>query len=414
MQEKTRATVRDLPSSCLLASGSERATNASGILKAVQGHRISDVFAGPKTSYALGPDGKLLGRESWSEELTAQARGVRIADIFAGWQHVAARTAEDTLIMAGSHRALPKLMKAAEGRKIVDVAAPITGFAVALTAEGSVLGADREGWDLGRKLAEAARGRQVTAISAGPFGALALTADGTLLTSGNGNYGEIPKVARAAKGRRITAIAACTGGSFAVTEEGAVLADGRDAFVTPALKAMEGRKITAISACEENLLALAADGTLLAASTDDESDVVPGILKAAQGRKILKIAAGVFHNLVLVAPSDEIECPPLQPGQTCLAFTSAERVSLVVKRGTDSITIAAGTAKGWKASETPHQVVVRSTSRDLAVGSVYFATAPDGRVGVNREASQLPAGLTATVPDGTDRVVFHWAPGRKH
>ncbi|MFH8520382.1 RCC1 domain-containing protein [Streptomyces gelaticus] len=418
MAEKIRSgAARDLLSRWLFAAGYDDFDAVSGILDAAQGIRASDIFAGPLESYAVSPDGKLIGT-SHGEALAQAAQGKRIVSVSGIETHVLALTAEGGLLGAGSDSqgAISGILKAAEGRKITAIAAGgYSSFAV--TAEGTVLAAgmdDQRG--IVTPVLRATSGEKITAIAAGLWHVLALTADGTLLAIGDDPVSCQPVggMRWAAGGKKITAIAAGGDISLALTADGTLLAAGDDGngVVSGILNAAKGKKITKISVSRDHALALTADGTLLAAGSDSQHQV-SGILKETKDKKITAIAAGSYHSLALAAPANSIDCPALEPGQTCLAFASPAHTSLVIKRGTTSITLNAGTAKGWTATETPQQIVVRAGSRDIAVGSVYFTTPPNGPTGINREASQLPDGLTATADD-TNRITFHWTPPKKH
>jgi alpha-tubulin suppressor-like RCC1 family protein/phosphodiesterase/alkaline phosphatase D-like protein len=183
-------------------------------------------------------------------------------------------------------------------------------------------------------------GRTVVATAAGQQHSLALCADGTLAAWGNGANGRLGnngtsqsnvpvpvETGGTLAGRRVIAITAGYAHNLALCEDGGVVAWGRndkgqlgdgsfnDALEPVALDdsgVLAGRRVVALAAGEAHSLALCEDGTV-AAWGDNASNQLGDVIFTASnipvavelrpvlmGRSIVAVAAGGWHNLLLL------------------------------------------------------------------------------------------------------------------
>ena len=243
----------------------------------------------------------------------------------------------------------PKVVAALEGRRIVQVAAGDI-HSLFLTEGGAVLSCGF-GWDgrLGHgdketqlvpKLVAALDGRCVVQVAAGSScHSLFLAEGGTVLSCGDGWCGQlghgdeenqlVPKLVVALEGRRVVQVAACMGNSLFLAEGGAVLSCGdgecgqlghgdKENQLAPKLVAtLEGRHVVQVAAGGSHSLFLAEGGTVLSCGDgecgqlghgDKMDQLVPMLVAALEGRRVVEIAAGYSQSLFLAEGGAVLSC----------------------------------------------------------------------------------------------------------
>ena len=215
---------------------------------------------------------------------------------------------------------------------------------LALTDSGAVLsfGCGRVG-QLGHgdhddqyepKVIEALHSVCVVAISAGRDHSLVLTDDGVVLSFGRGGFGKLghgdslvrlePTPIEALRGVRVVAIAAGEAHSLLLAHTGAVFSFGwgdggqlghgnqRDQSTPKMIKALLGVCVVAIAAGHKHSLVLTDEGAVLSFGIGDDGQLghgdepldkrfqyKPRVIEALRGMRVLAVAAGGDHSLVL-------------------------------------------------------------------------------------------------------------------
>ncbi|GAA2275283.1 hypothetical protein GCM10010430_71480 [Kitasatospora cystarginea] len=181
------------------------------------------------------------------------------------------------------------------------------------------------------------------------------------------------------------------------------------------LKAATGKKIATVHTGLAFAAAVTEDGVLLAAGWDDHQQV-SGILQATAGKKVTAMASRV-HTLAVVQEPDP-DCGPLQPRQICASLHTTgdpqDAYALAFKVGGDQQQPTSGApcqAIDTQSTQATHIIVRRlPTSQDIASGSVYFTyDQGTGVVGIDTDKSQLPVGLSYRM-SGSNRFTFTWTP----
>ena len=192
------------------------------------------------------------------------------------------------------------------------------------------------------KLIEALRGERAVAVAAGQCHSLVLTAQGSVLSFGDGGHGclghgsgalangngmfqFLPKVVEALRGERVAAISAGDFHSFVLTREGALLScgygwkgrlghgDEEDQHLPKLVEALRGVRVVAVSTGDLHSLVLADTGAVYsfgqggggrlglgqAAARDWEGQHAPKLIEALRGERVVAMAAGEVHSLVL-------------------------------------------------------------------------------------------------------------------
>jgi alpha-tubulin suppressor-like RCC1 family protein len=234
-------------------------------------------------------------------------------------------------------------------------------------------------------------GRTVAAIATGGSHSLALCSDGTLAAWGDNNSGQLgcgnlpaqTNVPTAVlqtdglSGRTVIAIAAGSSHSLALTSDGQVFGWGSNTsgqlgrsdtsanFETPIhlsqLGALADKQIVAIAAGAHHSLALTADGLLYAWGSDDLGQLGNGFYGssttpypveqsgALSGKRIVALAAGYTHNLVLDADGNVYTWGSNIDGELGNAGYSSEESPVLVDlsaaaggRSTTVVALAAG------------------------------------------------------------------------
>ncbi len=169
------------------------------------------------------------------------------------------------------------------------------GHILALTDVGEVLsfgwggdgqlGHGDEGIQLVPKMIEGLRGVRIVMIAAGQFHNMVLTDEGTVLSFGMGRCGRlghgdrehqlVPKVIEALRDTRVVAIAAGSFHSMVLTDEGTVLSFGDGGYgklghgnkeeqhVPKVVEALRGVRVVAIAAGDEHSMVLTDEGVML-------------------------------------------------------------------------------------------------------------------------------------------------------
>ena len=160
---------------------------------------------------------------------------------------------------------------------------------------------------------------------------LALTDTGEVLSFGNGRNGKLghgdaedqrePKVIETLRGVRVVAIAAGCYHSMVLTDEGVVLSFGRgwygmlghsdweDQHVPKVIEVLRGStRVVAISAGDRHSMLLTDEGVVLSFGLgnwgrlghgDCKTQLVPRVIEALRGTRVVAIAAGSAHSVVL-------------------------------------------------------------------------------------------------------------------
>ena len=236
---------------------------------------------------------------------------------------------------------LPKKIEALAGQRVVAVSAG-TEHSLAIAADGAVwswgsgafgkLGhGDQQHMLLPKKI-EAFAGRRVVAVSAGDDHCLAITADGGVWSWGYGGFGELghgvqqhqllPKKVEALAGQRVVAVSAGQVHSLAITAGGALWSwgsggqgqlghGGRQQQLLPKkVEALDGKRIVAISAGSFHNVAITADGAVLSWGSgmrgrlghgDDERKLLPKKVEALAGQRVVAVSAGLERSFSITA-----------------------------------------------------------------------------------------------------------------
>ena len=180
------------------------------------------------------------------------------------------------------------------------------------------------------KVIEALLGVRVVAIAAGDEHSMVLTDEGEVLSFGNGQYGRLghgnvaiqrePKMVEALRGIRVVAIAAGYWHSLVLTDGGAVLSFGHGAsgkigngdwtnnLEPKVIEALRGVPVVAITAGFSHSMVLTNEGAVLSFGNgqhgrlghgDEEEQLVPKVIAALRGRRVVAIAAGGEHSMVM-------------------------------------------------------------------------------------------------------------------
>ena len=180
------------------------------------------------------------------------------------------------------------------------------------------------------KVIEALRGMCVVAIAAGSNYSMVLTHEGAVLSFGGGGDGKlghgdranqlVPKVIEALRGVCVVAIAAGLHHSMVLTDEGEVLSfgsgwhgrlghgDWEDQLVPKAIEALRGRRLVAIAAGDGHSMVLTDKGVVLSFGRGhygqlghgEQNDLHrPTVIEKLRGKRIVAIAAGDWHSMVL-------------------------------------------------------------------------------------------------------------------
>ena len=235
---------------------------------------------------------------------------------------------------------VPKVIEALSGTRVVAIAAGNT-HSMVLTHEGAVLsfgwgmygqlGHGEAEYQFEPKLIEALRGVRVVAIEAGTAHSMALTDEGEVLTFGRGAMGchghidqegqLVPKVIEALSGVRVVAMAAGSYHSMVLTDEGAVLSfgagrygllghgDEKNQLEPKMIEALRGLRVVAIAAGGMHSMVLTDEGTVLSFGwdnygqlghgNDEDCQLVPRVIMALRGVRVLAITACSHHSMVL-------------------------------------------------------------------------------------------------------------------
>ena len=167
-------------------------------------------------------------------------------------------------------------------------------------------------------------------VSVGRDHILALTDEGEVLSFGSGYAGRLghgdkedqlmPKVIEALRGTRVVAIAAGSFHSMVLTDEGEVLSfglgrvgrlghgDGEDQLVPKVIEALRGVRVVAIAAGGVHNMVLTDEGEVLSFGLGEDGQlghgdraslVEPKVIDALRGERVAAIAAGLNHSMVL-------------------------------------------------------------------------------------------------------------------
>lgn len=182
-------------------------------------------------------------------------------------------------------------------------------------------------------------GKSIVTVAGGEYHSIALANDGTLYSWGNNYYGQlgngtntnssIPVTVSTSgilNGKKIVAIAAGEYHNLALSSDGLVYAWGNNYYgqlgngtntnsnipvAVSTSGVLNGKKIVAIAAGSYHSLALASDGTLYAwgynyngelgngTNTNSNIPVAVNMTGVLNGKKIVSITSGGYHNLVL-------------------------------------------------------------------------------------------------------------------
>ena len=181
------------------------------------------------------------------------------------------------------------------------------------------------------KVIEALLGMRVVAIAAGGFHSLVLTDEGAVLSFGGRIGGQLghgdvnkllkPKVIEALGGVRVVAIAAGDDHSMVLTDAGEVLSFGwgmcgrlghgdeaEDKRKPEVIKALRGRRVVAIAAGRAHSMVLTDEGKVLSfggggcgqlGHGGERDRYVPKVIEALRGTRVVAIAAGSYQSMVL-------------------------------------------------------------------------------------------------------------------
>ena len=172
---------------------------------------------------------------------------------------------------------------------------------------------------------------RVERISVGICHILALTDEGKVLSFGSGVDGRLghgdeddqfePEVIEALRGVRVVVIAAGGSHSMVLTDMGEVLSFGRgalgplghgddeeDQHEPKVIEALRGTRVVAIASGDMHSMVLTDDGTVLSFGDgdggqlghgDEETQRAPKVIEALRGRRVVAIAAGLYQSMVL-------------------------------------------------------------------------------------------------------------------
>ena len=306
-----------------LGHGDKENQLAPKVVAALEGRRIVQVAAGDIHSLFLTEGGAVLSCGF-------------------GWDGRLGHGDKETQLV-------PKLVAALDGRCVVQVAAGSSCHSLFLAEGGTVLSCG-DGWcgQLGHgdeenqlvpKLVTALEGRRVVQVAAGSAHSLFLTEGGAVLSCGFGLVGQlghgdknhqlVPKLVVALEGRRVVQVAACMGNSLFLAEGGAVLSCGdgecgqlghgdKENQLAPKLVAtLEGRHVVQVAAGGSHSLFLAEGGTVLSCGDgecgqlghgDKMDQLVPMLVAALEGRRVVEIAAGYSQSLFLAEGGAVLSC----------------------------------------------------------------------------------------------------------
>ncbi len=255
---------------------------------------------------------------------------------------------EDLGIMA-DHRE-PKLIESLHGIRVTAVAAG-RHHSMVLTGDGKVLtfghgydGKLGHGYGLHHQksqfvplviesLVEDLNGMDVVAIAAGGGHSLVLTNGGAVLSFGSGwdgrlghvgnahaTYKHKPEVIEALSDVRVVAIAAGGHHNMVLTDEGIVLSfgwgtdgklghgDEKEQYKPKVIEALRGMRVVAIAAGRNHSMVLTDGGAVLSfgggksgqlGHGDQENQYVPKVIESLSDVRVAAIAAGMEHSLVL-------------------------------------------------------------------------------------------------------------------
>ena len=240
---------------------------------------------------------------------------------------------------------MPGVIEALRGLRVVAIAAG-GKHSMVLTDKGAVISF---GWgeygQLGHgdeeddpleaglepKVIEALRDVRVVAIAAGAEHSMVLANEGEVLSFGQGRYGQlghgdeehqlVPKVIEELRGVRVVAIAAGRGHSMVLTDEGEVLSFGQGwhgqlgngkyepfQLVPKVIEALRGSRVVEIAAGAYYNMVLTDGGAVLSfghglcgqlGHGDQKDRLVPMVIEALLGTRVVAIAAGCDHSMVL-------------------------------------------------------------------------------------------------------------------
>ena len=171
---------------------------------------------------------------------------------------------------------------------------------------------------------------RVECVSVGPHHVLVLTDTGAVLSLGYGNAGllghgdmddqRVPKVIEALRDVRVVAIAAGGVHSMALTDEGAVLSfghgkhgqlghgDEEDLLVPKVIEALRGVRVVAIVAGLDHSMVLTDEGIVLSFGLgefgqlghgDRNHQLAPKVIEALRDRRVVSLATGSVYSMVL-------------------------------------------------------------------------------------------------------------------
>ena len=288
------------------------------------------------------------------------ARPLRVVPVAAGMDHSLFLTNDGDVLSCGDgdygrlghgneeDQLVPKLVAALEGRRVVQVAA--SGCHSLFLAEGGAVlscGSGHNGQlghgdkenQLTPKLVVALEGRRVVQVAAGDAHSLFLTKGGAVLSCGDGHNGLlghgdhetqfVPKLVAGLEGRRVVQVAAGEYHSLFLTEGGAVLScgdgdhgplghgDEETQLVPKPVAALEGWCVVQVAAGGAHSLFLAEGGAVLSCGYgcdrqlghgDKETQLVPKVVVALEGRRVVQVAAGDYHSLFLAEGGAVLSC----------------------------------------------------------------------------------------------------------
>jgi len=150
----------------------------------------------------------------------------------------------------------------------------------------------------------ALHGRRVVAIAAGEWHSMVLTDQGAVLSFGHGEGGQlghgdevsqpVPKVIEALRGARVVAIAAGGNHSMVLTDDGTVLSFGAGLHG----QLGHGDEEESESECWEGI-----------------KQLVPKVIEALRGVRVVAIAAGTWHSMVLTDEGEVLSFGEGENGQ---------------------------------------------------------------------------------------------------
>ena len=339
------------------------------LIELLRGARaLSDLMsAGGRSSAAVGVHGRLLAWgtvqgnggalffspiRSHVPKPVARPPGARVTRVAVGYEHVLALTHAGKVLSFGrgsegqlghgdreDRRKPMQPIQALRGIHVTAIAAGAS-HSLVLTDEGATLSFGRgsdgrlgHGDEMDRlkpRVIEAQRCVPVVAIAAGACHSMVLTVEGAVLSFGTGSYGRLghgdervqlePMVIEALRGVRVVAMAAGGGHSLVLTDEGGVLSfgagvsgqlgHGDDAhqYEPKVIEALRGVRVVAMAAGGRHSLVLTDGGTVLSfggggrgqlGHGDDAPRYEPKMIEALRSVRVVAIAAGDEHSMVL-------------------------------------------------------------------------------------------------------------------